>query len=125
MSNDKFLLPDSYKGNLLFDILLPVTLCLYNLNLFDHLCIISGLAIYLPTLCIINGWSEENKHEKSSRSPGPVCKLCAPKRHMAIVVAKTKLNNIVHFVYSVHLVNCLYCTADQYLAPGWPQKRFC
>ena len=26
-------------------------------------------------------------------------------------------------VLSVHLVSCLYCTADQFLASGWPQKR--
>ena len=23
----------------------------------------------------------------------------------------------------VHLVSCLYCTADQYVVQGWPQKR--
>ena len=26
-----------------------------------------------------------------------------------------------HCVLCVHLASCLYCTADQYLAPGWPQ----
>ena len=26
---------------------------------------------------------------------------------------------------SVNLNSCIYCTAEQQLAPGWPQKRFC
>ena len=26
-----------------------------------------------------------------------------------------------HCVLCVHLASCLYCTADQYLVPGWPQ----
>ena len=40
---------------------------------------------------------------------------------MDFVVAEAKLNKIVYYVYSVNLANCLYCIADQYLAPGSPQ----
>ena len=54
-----------------------------------------------------------NKHEKSSGSPGLSCKFWA----------EAKLKNIV-YVLCVHLASWLYCAADKYLAPGWPQERF-
>ena len=47
----------------------------------------------------------KNKHNKSSRSPGPSCKF----------VAETKLNNIVYFVYTLSAV----CTVQ--LINNWRQ----